>query len=124
MKKIIASLVFVLAVVWMSAQNTSISYFDNGNIMTTYYVHGNYAERITYYEDGAVKEYATFLNSKPHGNWKLYNENGKIVSQGMYQNGKKTGVWKVWNGDATGMIEVTYKDNLLINTTDWATGKH
>jgi len=123
MKKIMFTLVLACFALFMSAQSTSMSYFDNGNIMTTYYMHGNYAERLSYYENGIVKEYATFLDGKPHGSWKLYNEKGKLVSNGTYQNGMKSGVWKVWSNDAATMVEVTYHNNEVIHSQEWATGK-
>lgn len=67
----------------------------------------NFEERISYYEDGYVKEKGYFKNSIPIGIHRIYNhdgkiidgfiygESGKILSEGIIgEDGSKEGTWK------------------------------
>jgi antitoxin component YwqK of YwqJK toxin-antitoxin module len=120
MKKIIALTILLSAGLWVGAQSVNVTYYKNGNVKTTAYETGDILERVTYFKNGRIKEVASFLNNKPHGKWQVYDKKERLIAEGEYDKGKKTGVWLIYNVTDKKIYQVTYRNDVKIDSREWA----
>lgn len=77
-----------------------------------------------YYADGEeVRETGYFKDGKAHGRWVEYTRAGDVRIEAYYHQGEKEGTWFVWEGDGKTLFELTYEDNYLVKTHQWAIQK-
>jgi antitoxin component YwqK of YwqJK toxin-antitoxin module len=122
MKKIITFTLALFIGLVMQAQTVSVTYHNNGNVKTSTYTSGSMTERVTYHKDGKLKEIARFNNGKPHGQWQEFDKNETLISEGYYVNGKKSGKWLVYSDLDNTVYQVTYKNNIKVETIEWVHG--
>jgi antitoxin component YwqK of YwqJK toxin-antitoxin module len=113
MKNVVVFILFLVLAINVNAQQTAIDYFANGNIRIVAYQHENFVERITYHDNGVIKEYASYLNAKPHGIWKNFNTSGELVSKGQFENGEKVGQWHFLSSSENALYKVSYLDDAV-----------
>lgn len=123
MKKVISLIIALFVGLWVQAQSVNVTYHQNGNVKTSTYTNGSMTERVTYHKSGKLKEIARFKNGTPHGQWQEFDKDETLVSEGYYINGKKSGKWLVYNEIDKKVYEVTYKNNLRVETREWARAK-
>ena len=103
----------------LSAQTAITTYNQTGVLDATYYTSGSFTERITYFENGEIKEIASFVNLKPEGEWLTFNEVGEIIQRGKYENGRKTGEWFVSCEISKQLFKLTYESDERIAATEF-----
>lgn len=109
MKRVIMSLVFLLALNVTFAQDKQDTFVEkDGKIEATYF-----------YDNGVVKQHGFFnKDGKLEGTWTSYDVNGKKVSVGNYADSKKVGKWFFWGADNT-LTEMDYKNYKVNNVNVW-----
>lgn len=123
MKKVIALTIAMFIGLWVGAQSVNVSYHKNGNVKTSVYQSGDLTERVTYHKNGRIKEVASFLDGKPHGKWQVYDKKERLISEGEYIDGKKSGVWLIYNVTNKKVYQVTYRNDVKIDSREWARTK-
>ncbi len=123
MKKVFALGLALFIGLWVGAQSVNVTYHKNGNVKTSIYVDGDHTERVTYHKNGRIQEVASFVKGKPHGKWQIYDKKERLISEGEYVNGKKTGVWLVYNVTNKKVYQVTYQNDVKIDSREWARTK-
>jgi hypothetical protein len=133
---IIANILVVTA-----CENTTRTFYDNGNIKEEYKVvngliQGNY---LLYDNNGGLKKKSTYINDTLNGLTVRYNEIGEVTDSGYYLKGKLNGYYKSFtsrtltkkviydNGDTLNFIEFN-KDGDILNAfnyiLDWSFKKY
>jgi antitoxin component YwqK of YwqJK toxin-antitoxin module len=90
----------------------------------------------TYYDNGQLKWYFTYLNGFPDGIQKEYYENGQLESEGQYKDRYITGIWKGYyengqlkyegnytDGEKDGMWKRFYENGQLLSKRHYKDGK-
>jgi len=72
----------------------------------------------TFYRNGLKMEKGRIRNGQKQGLWKRWNEDGTLYAVARFKNGLKTGRWKFFNHGEKRMIEIDYKDNLIITARE------
>ena len=62
------------------------------------------------YENGQVREEATFQDGKLDGKWTWWHEDGQIDSEANYKDGKEHGMFTTWNKCCQIVFESYYRD--------------
>ena len=119
MKQILFLATFSLLGFMLSAQTAITTHNQTGAVDATYYTSGSFTERITYFENGTIKEIATFINFKPDGEWLTFNEAGDIIQRGSYEDGKKTGEWLVNCELSKQVFKLIYQSDERIAATEF-----
>lgn len=117
--KALFTLLLAMGGLTLAAQEVRTENYEDGQVKTQYTVFGNYVEVTAFYQDGTVKETGSYLNHKPHGEYRQYNTKGEMISSGTYENGKKEGVWLYRNGDGDELYEVHYRNNQRVDVDRW-----
>ncbi|MCW1953021.1 MAG: nicotinic acid mononucleotide adenyltransferase [Flavobacteriia bacterium] len=106
MKRIV--LIGLLVMGWsMTAQTTNPTYEKVGDLVKATFFH----------ENGEVAQTGFYLDTKLHGEWKMYNKQGDKIAMGTYKEGAKSGKWFFWEGEA--LKEVDYISNKIAAIRQW-----
>jgi antitoxin component YwqK of YwqJK toxin-antitoxin module len=68
--------------------------------------------RISYHDNGQLKEKGNYTNGKQEGTWVSYHDNGQLSSKGNYKNGWGEGAWVLY-----------YRDGQLRRKGNYTNGK-
>lgn len=123
MKKLVILVVALVMGMWVSAQHADVEYYKNGNVKTTTFTEGSYAEVTSYFKSGKLKSVTRFVNGVPHGVWQEYDRQETLISEGTYANGKKTGEWLVYNVEDKKIYKVMYRNDEKVAVSEWAHGR-
>ncbi|MFQ3578751.1 MAG: hypothetical protein SNJ71_01245 [Bacteroidales bacterium] len=101
------------------------SYYDNGavKVQATFIngvVNGEYK---TYYPNGQIKELRNYENGKSNGMWYLYNEKGYLLSQASFAQDQKHGTWIVFDNDGNYKAVIIYVNGKKVNSTVYDKGE-
>ena len=66
-----------------------------------------------YYENGQLKERATYKDGKADGIFETYFENGQLALRGTYKDGKLYGLTELYYENGQLEQRVTYKDGIM-----------
>lgn len=132
MKKLLFSLLLLIGVQVINAQDTIVSYFDKNWKETDranahYYRKAVEAENKTwnvtdYYMDGAVQMTGSFTNKKlkeKQGDFRYYYQNGQVYYEGRYEKDEFDGEWKWYREDGSLSSQENYKKGELGEFTFW-----
>jgi antitoxin component YwqK of YwqJK toxin-antitoxin module len=106
MKKIIASIIFCIAVSGFAQDNKA-----------TYKAEGDLVKATYYYEDGSIKTQGFFKDKKLTGKWTRFDKEGNKIQLAYYKDGKKVGKWFMWS--ANSLKEITYDSNVIASVNVW-----
>ncbi len=104
----ITGVLVIMAVTTLTAQPESTYEWRGKQILITHY-----------YSDGSIMEQGHYLNGLPNGKWMQYDEEGNVKTDAFYEEGSKEGKWFIWSDDRSYLLEVTYKDNLVVACNKW-----
>jgi len=121
MKKYLALLTLVLALVSCGPKKVVESKYENGNPrVIKYYSKVDGKEQVVkeeiYYENKVKKMEGEYANNERSGHWSAWYESGKLWSTGEYKDGKRNGPGMVYHENGNKYIESAY-------TNDEKTGK-
>ncbi|KAB2809831.1 toxin-antitoxin system YwqK family antitoxin [Phaeocystidibacter luteus] len=119
MKALFTTALLVVFTALATAQDVRTETYDNGQTKVEYTMFGNYVQMVAYHENGVVKETGSFLNNKPHGEYRLYDSEGELLSAGEYVQGKKQGIWLFRAGGGDMLYQVEYEDNVKKDVERW-----
>lgn len=109
MKNVFLSLVMIVFVGQLTAQENNVTYKSSKK----------QTEITTYYDNGQVKEHGFFNKEGAlDGNWVQYDEAGNVMVQGEYADGMKVGKWLFWKGDT--LKEVDFQANKIVKYNQWS----
>lgn len=96
-----------------SSAESSVIYFDNGNVKEFHALKDGYehGEVSYYYKNGKTKETGNYSYGVKCGKWVSWSENGIKTGEVSYnQEGKKDGKWKIWDFNGNLRAQMNYKD--------------
>lgn len=117
--KAIVTIALMLAGGLIYAQEIRTETFDNGQIKKQYTIFGNYVEMVAYHANGQVRETGSYLNDKPHGEYRQYDQEGELLSAGEYVRGDREGIWLYRAGGGDMLYQVQYEDNVRVDVSRW-----
>lgn len=106
MRKLVFTLMLAIVPFLMNANNTE----PNDEYTTS----GRQVKKVSYYDNGNIKEVGYYFKEKLDGQWLSYDENGKIKTIAYYKDGKKDGIWTFFKSDEVFTVE--YLNNKIVNT--------
>ncbi|NVK29142.1 MAG: hypothetical protein HWE14_13905 [Flavobacteriia bacterium] len=119
MKALFTTALLVVFTALATGQDVRTETYENGQTKVEYTMFGNYVQMVAYHENGVVKETGSYLNNKPHGEYRLYDEEGELLSAGEYVQGKKQGIWLFRAGGGDMLYQVEYEDNVKKDVERW-----
>ena len=109
MRNLILIVLVFLSIVSLGQKDNSIIMEDNRIKKITYYEDGSIRETgyydmkgnrigvwVMYHNNGNVIMVGEFKNGLKHNEWTVYNSNGVLISRMFFNNGKRTGKWEIY----------------------------
>lgn len=87
-------------------------YYNNGQLKekATFRDNDLVGQYRFYYPDGTIKQKGMYKDGEEEGMWYEYHENGKKALEGMYRKGKHSGIWTSYDENGIWVKKTKYDD--------------